>query len=133
MKLRISLVCGFILVIIAGITFWQIKKASQKAASPSNNKVRQLPKEVTVMLKKDGFSPAVMTIKTGSAVRWKNVSGDKQTVNSDNYPTNQLHKELNFGIFTDGATVVYIFNKPGTYRYHNQFHPEQKGSITVEK
>ncbi|MGH7204456.1 MAG: cupredoxin domain-containing protein [Candidatus Levyibacteriota bacterium] len=74
-----------------------------------------------------------MTIQTGSAVRWKNISGEKQTVNSDNYPTNQLHRELNFGIFNDEATVVYIFKKPGIYGYHNQFHPEQKGTITVIK
>ena len=106
-----------------------MKKAPQETATPQNNKGRQLPKEVTVTLTKDGFSPATVTIKTGSAVRWKNTSGDKQTVNSDNYPTNQMHRELNFGVFNDGATVVYIFKKPGTYGYHNQFHKEQTGKI----
>lgn len=64
---------------------------------------------------------------------WRLVSGDKQTINSDDYPTNQLHKELNFGIFEDGSSVVYIFKKPGKYGYHNQLIPEQKGVVIVSE
>lgn len=92
-----------------------------------------LPKEVTISLDKNGFSPDALTVKVGTAVRWKNVSGNKQTVNSDNYPTNQLHKELNFGIVNSGSSVVYIFKASGSYSYHNQFHPEQKGTVIVTK
>lgn len=90
-----------------------------------------LEKEVTVTLDDTGFSPKTVTIKPGTAIRWKNDTKDKQTVNSDNYPTNQLHKELNFGIFNAGTSVQYIFTKPGTYGYHNQLHPDQTGTIIV--
>jgi len=97
----------------------------------STAKIAPLPKEVTVTLDKNGFSPTKVTINVGSAVRWKNESGAQQTVNSDNYPTNQLHKELNFGLFNNGSSVVYTFTKPGTYGYHNQFHHEQEGKVIV--
>lgn len=93
----------------------------------------EIPKEVAVTLDKNGFRPQELTVKVGTAVRWKNESGKRQTVNSDDYPTNQLHKELNFGIFEDGSSVVYIFEKPGKYGYHNQLKPEQKGAITVSE
>ena len=66
-----------------------------------------------------------------SPIRWINKSGTQVTVNSDDYPTNQLHKELNFGVFANNSSVVYTFTKPGTYGYHNQFHPNQKGKIIV--
>lgn len=124
----------FLLLIAGGYIYWKsIKTSNSSQQNNQTKKQRVLPKEVTVRLDKKGFSPAVVTVEVGSAVRWKNVSGDKQTVNSDDYPSNQLHRELNFGVFNDGSTVVYTFTKPGTYGYHNQFKPEQKGKVIVEK
>ncbi len=100
-------------------------------AKSSTSRRAPLPKEITVILNKNGFTPNIVTIKVGSAVRWKNASGSQQTVNSDNYPTNQLHKALNFGVFNNSSSVVYTFTKPGTYGYHNQFHHEQEGKVIV--
>lgn len=136
MKKNQILGIGLLLILlIAGLSVWQMTKHNypkQATKSPKNQR-SHLPKEVTVTLDKDGFHPKEVTIKAGSAVRWKNESGTRQTVNSDNYPTNQLHKELNFGIFTSGSSVVYTFTKPGVYGYHNQFHPEQKGTVIVDR
>jgi plastocyanin len=123
-----------LIVIAGGYLYWKsIKTSNTLRQNNPVKKQRVLPKEVTVTLDKKGFSPAVVTIQVGSAVRWKNMSGDKQTVNSDDYPTNQLHRELNFGVFNNDSTVVYTFTKPGTYGYHNQFHHEQEGKVIVEK
>jgi plastocyanin len=124
-----------LIFLIIGGGIWQMTQHSPSKANirPSESQRAPLPKEVTIVLDKNGFTPKEVTIKAGSAIRWKNESGTKQTVNSDNYPTNQLHKELNFGIFPNGSSVVYTFTKPGVYGYHNQFHPEQKGKITVVK
>jgi plastocyanin len=118
-----------VLLIVAfiGLGLFEYQSLKHQPPTQTNHSItkpRVLPKEVTITLDKNSFSPAVVTIKVGSAVRWKNVSGDKQTVNSDDYPTNQLHKELNFGVFNSGSTVVYTFTKPATYGYHNQFHPD---------
>lgn len=124
----------FAFVALAGIGLFSIKGLEHGNHNKQTSKqAKPLPKEVTVTLDKDGFSPKEVTIQVGSAVRWKNVSGEKQTVNSDKYPTNQLHKELNFGIFNNGSSVVYIFKKPGTYGYHNQLRHEQTGKVIVEK
>jgi plastocyanin len=117
-------------IIIAIASFFLLKGIDNKTKIKSLP--QSLPKEVTIILDKDGFKPNVVNIKTDTAVRWLNESGDKQTVNSDDYPTNQLHKELNFGIFNNSSSVVYIFKIPGTYGYHNQFNPKQSGKIIVE-
>lgn len=121
-------------ILIATISVFFLWNEASKRATKSTSETKKaglLPKEVTVALDKNGYSPNTVTIKAGSAVRWKNVSGEKQTVNSDNYPTNQLHRELNFGIFETGSSVVYIFKNSGKYGFHNQFHPEQKGEVIV--
>jgi len=97
----------------------------------SKSQIKTLPKETTITLDNNGFSPDQVNIKVGSAVRWVNKSGSQETVNSDNYPTNQLHKELNFGVFNNSSSVVYTFTKTGIYGYHNQFHHDQAGKIIV--
>jgi plastocyanin len=126
-----------ILVIAFACCFIFLKTEQSKIlsnTSSQNNKLpKPLPKEVTVTLDKNGFSPKVVTINAGSAIMWTNKSGDKQTVNSDNYPTNQLYRELNFGIFANGSTVTYTFTKPGVYGYHNQLNHTQMGKVIVEK
>lgn len=126
----------FIIILLLTIilTVFSVRKNSHESSpktSFSKQKPKPLPKEITVTLNKEGFSPHTVTIKTGSAVRWKNASGKEQTVNSDDYPTNRKHRELNFGVFKDGSTVVYTFTNPGNYGYHNHFNPEQKGEIIV--
>jgi plastocyanin len=123
------------LLIIVLIGSYILIRNSHSVETSTNNKpvnhIAPLPKEVTITLNKNGFTPSQVTIKTGTAVRWKNESGSQETVNSDNYPTNQLHRELNFGVFTNDSTVVHTFTKPGTYSYHNQFHHEQEGKVIV--
>lgn len=130
------LIISLLLVFIAagGYFYWNnLKNTNPPQQKNITDKKKVLPKEVTVTLDKKGFTPAEISIKVGSAVRWKNTSGDKQTVNSDDYPTNQKHRELNFGIFNDGSSVVYTFTKAGEYGYHNQLKPGQKGKVIVKE
>lgn len=124
---------GIGLVLLILLIFFTIV-GNIKHTQTNNSKITsaaQLPKETVITLSKNGFSPSQITIKTGTTILWKNESGKPETVNSDNYPTNQLHKELNFGVFADGSSVVYTFNKAGTYGYHNQFNHTQAGKIVV--
>ncbi len=98
-----------------------------------NKQAHKYTPSVSIQLDQDGFSPKKLTVSVETIVRWQNVTGAQQTVNSDDYPTNQRHRELNFGVFNSGSSFMYIFSTPGTYTYHNQFHPEQQGTIIVTK
>jgi plastocyanin len=131
MRQKYLLVSGAIIFLVFG--FFLLKGSNTTQTKTITKQSAPLPKEVTVTLDKNGFNPKEVKIKVGTAVRWINQSGDKQTVNSDDYPTNQLHKELNFGIFNNGSSVVYIFKISGTYGYHNQLRHEQSGKIIVEQ
>lgn len=88
--------------------------------------------EVTVTLTADGFSPAALTIKAGTKVTWTNQSGVDSTVNSNPHPTHTDYQPLNLGRFSNGGTLSLIFDKPGTYGYHNHLNPAQTGTVTVQ-
>ncbi len=133
MRQKIYIFLVVVVIFLLGFVAWNTfnNKNQTTQSNQNSGKNKPLPKEILVQLDKNGFSPKEVTIKKGTAIRWKNTSGKPQTVNSDEYPTNQLHKELNFGVFNNGSSHVYVFAKPGTYGYHNQYHKEQKGKIIV--
>jgi plastocyanin len=134
MKHKYLLIILAIIVLVGITSFIQMRGAKQSSQELKSSTVKKtLPKIAIVILTKNGFSPNVVTINVGGAIRWENKSGSSQTVNSDNYPTNQLHKELNLGVFSNGSSVIYTSTNPGVYGYHNQFHHEQQGKIIVNK
>ena len=123
---------SILVIIIVGFVVWKgYKHTTHSSNKTATNRRAPLPKEVSITLTQNGFTPLQVTINVGSAVRWINKSGSQETVNSDNYPTNQLHKELNFGMFSNNSSVVHTFTKPGTYGYHNQLHHTQEGKVIV--
>lgn len=88
--------------------------------------------QVEVILDANGFSPATVTIKAGSKVVWTNKSGVGATVNSDPHPQHTDYPSLNLGRFSDGGTLELVFDKAGTYKYHNHLDASQAGTVIVE-
>lgn len=113
---------------------WSNQTSEQNSTSPTPIQgVAPLPQINSVALTKNGFSPEKITIKKGTAVKWINNSGtNNASVNSDDYPTNTRFPELNLGKINEGSAVAHIFTNTGTYTYHNEFNPKQKGTVVVE-
>jgi plastocyanin len=88
--------------------------------------------ESLILLTEKGFEPSEMTIKAGTAARWRNNTLSDASVNSDDYPTNKIFPGLNLGKFRTEQTLVYIFTKAGIYKYHDHLHPSRKGTIIVK-
>jgi plastocyanin len=94
------------------------------------------------------FSPASMTVKVGTRVKWTNNGGTAHTSTSDaspqpvwdsgtlvpsgTTPCNPSDPYCNPGT-TPAGTYQVTFNTPGTYQYHCSFHGPQgmTGTITV--
>lgn len=85
-----------------------------------------------ITLTQDGFLPATLTVKTGITVAWENKSGVDATVDSDPHPTHTNYPVLNLGALPDGGKLSLVFDKPGTYGYHNHLNPSQTGTIVVQ-
>jgi plastocyanin len=115
-------------LLIIGLVFKLSHHQQQLPPAPA-----PLPKESIVNITNAGFDPSTVTVGVGSAVRWKITGTDKQaSVNSDDYPTNRKYPEMNLGLFQSNSTVVHVFTKPGTYTYHNQLKPNEKGTVIVQ-
>lgn len=132
-----------LLVVIGGA--YLLISTGKHAATPSNTTQSSTTPSATspsspsgameqtaaVSLTTNGFDPATITVKAGTKVTWTNNSGDSATVNSDPHPIHTDYPPLNLGSFSSGSSLSLVFDKPGTYGYHNHFNPSEKGTIVV--
>jgi plastocyanin len=124
-----------ILIIVAGGVFFYGKNTHQKNAAIVPTTTQQPAPATTlqvITLNPDGFSPTTITVKAGTTVRWLNKSGKLGDVDSDPHPVHTSYPSMNFGTFSDGSSVELVFDKPGTYHYHNHLIPTQQGTVIVE-
>ena len=134
MNSKFLITLGIIIVVIfAGYLIYKNQTAKVAKNSATANKTARPTKapEAYVLLTKDGFEPKELKIKAGTRVIWTNNSGVSATVNSDNHPTHLLYPFLNLGTFSNSSSVQLIFDKAGTYSYHNHLNATQKGKVIV--
>lgn len=96
------------------------------AATETSNQI------ANVILGDLGFVPQDITVKAGTTMVWINKSGKAATVSSDDHPTHKLYPFLNLGEFSSSSSLQVIFDKAGTYSYHNHLNASQTGTVTVE-
>lgn len=142
MNTKILFVLGIvIIVIIAGVSLFIKKPANttnqtisktQNTTKTQNQTKKKITSSMDVILTSNGFKPNNLEIKIGGQVVWTNKSGVTASVNSDNHPTHLLWPFLNLGTFENEESVSVMFEKPGTYTYHNHYNPGQKGTIIVK-
>ncbi len=115
-------------------TVWPTLTQSQATSSSTMQATgdAMMKKEVAVGLTASGFEPKTITVKAGTKVVWTNKSGAVATVSSDPHPVHTAYPPLNLGKMNDGASVFLIFDKPGTYTYHNHLDASTTGTVVVE-
>lgn len=129
-----------IMVIIAGGIFLYsrtlpITKGTNQVSTQTmqqKNGTSPTPTEADITLTKDGFSPAILTIRAGTRVKWTNKSGIMGDVDSNPHPVHTSYPPMNFGQFSNGSSFELVFDKPATYGYHNHLNPSQTGTIIVQ-
>jgi plastocyanin len=146
--MRNALIAVVVVLVLAGGYFLVNNKSQTTTTTPTpsaSSTENQTPstaitqsieedasKETNITLTQDGFAPQTVTIKAGEKVVWTNNSGDVATVNSSKHPTHQDYPPLNLGQFQDGEKLELVFDKPGTYMYHDHLNPTRFGKIIVE-
>ena len=82
----------------------------------------------SIAIKNFAFSPATLTIKTGTTVTWINGDGAVHQVTSDSGTPVVFTSDT----LANGASYHFTFTEPGIYTYHCTIHPSMKGTIIVE-
>ncbi|MEA2596390.1 MAG: hypothetical protein QOF01_2859 [Thermomicrobiales bacterium] len=70
----------------------------------------------------NGFSPGNLTVDAGQSVTFVNADDDPHTATGSGFDT---------GTIQPGGTATVVLDKPGTFAYACQIHPEMTGSIGV--
>ncbi len=128
----VIIVLGGALFFLKGNGTSNVVNTQSQNSSANQTSTTPLPLRNDIKVTSTGFEPATLTVKKGTNVIWTNNSGTTVTVNSDLHPTHLLWPFLNLGAFDDGSTVSVVFDKTGTYTYHNHLNASQKGTIIVE-
>jgi plastocyanin len=105
-------------VIVVAIVSTVTPSGSLATASPAHRAPLPLINEVS--LNRMAFFPNVLTVKTGTTVKWINSMVDQldHTVNAnDNTFSSQALKP--------GDSFSHTFSTPGSYMYFCALHPEQ--------
>lgn len=79
-----------------------------------------------VVIANFAYSPAELTVKVGESVTFTNQDPTPHTA------TAKDRDVLQTGTLDQGESVTITFDKPGTYEYFCEFHPDMKGVIIVE-
>jgi plastocyanin len=103
---------------------------------------RPLPEEIlatntvtspTVVYTNDGFTPAELTVKTGTMVTFINQSDASMWIASAPHPAHTLYPEFDEkASVAKGGSYSFTFDKVGTHPYHNHVLLGKYGKIIVE-
>jgi plastocyanin len=95
------------------------------ATTPAPTPAQGFTSNIQVAIRGFSFVSEETRVKAGTKVTWINHDAAGHTVTSD---SNLFSSKL----LSQGKTFEYVFNKPGTYKYHCIIHPDMKGTIVVE-
>ncbi|OGZ44908.1 MAG: hypothetical protein A3C84_00975 [Candidatus Ryanbacteria bacterium RIFCSPHIGHO2_02_FULL_48_12] len=118
MKLRF-IVGGVVLLLILGGAFVYAH-------------VRSLPAGPTIRMTKNGFEPEEVTIQKGMRVTWVNEDSVPRWPASNLHPTHGIYPEFDplEGI-PPGASWSFVFDRVGSWRFHDHLLPQMKGTVYV--
>ena len=73
------------------------------------------------------FTPAQVTVKAGSAIRWTNGGHLENIIHSVNF----VAAGIDSSVLHHGDQFTHTFTTPGTYAYICQIHPFMHGTVVV--
>ncbi len=117
------IVCGLALV---GFLLYR------KQAMPSNQVSVALGATHTINLTKQGFVPDEIAIHQGDTVIFTTTAGKAFWPASNLHPTHAIYPEFDpKREIKPGDSWSFVFNKPGTWYFHDHLSPTNTGSIVV--
>ncbi len=106
------------------------KSTTPSSTSPSSTST-QTTSASTITYTDSGFSPATLTVKSGTKVTIKNSSSQAISFNSDPHPVHTDDPQLNVGEIAAGQSSSFTPTTTGSHGYHNHLDPTQKGTLVV--
>lgn len=106
------------------------KTANSSSTTTSSSSQSSAPNTITYT--DNGFSPSVLTVKSGTTVTIKNSSSQPLQFDSNPHPQHTDDPELNVGEVAPGASTTFTVTTTGSHEYHNHFSSADGGTIIVQ-
>lgn len=113
-------------------TTTQTPTTDNSSNSSTNTSKPDSGKAASLTFSDNGFSPATLTVKTGTAITITNNSSSDVQFQSDPHPAHTDDPELNVGIISAGQSKSFTVITTGTHGYHNHLDSTQTGTIVVQ-
>jgi plastocyanin len=121
-KSRVLIGTGFLMAILSIVNSCS-KSTDNNTPDPGTGR----PGTNEVWIKGMAFTPATITVKAGTTIKWTNKDAAAHTVTSDPGDSESFES----GSMGNGAEFSYQFNNVGTLPYHCAVHPGMKASVIV--
>jgi plastocyanin len=116
------------LVLITGLIVYVVNQNTFKPATGDPSRTAQ------VTITDNGFSPATLHVALGTQVTWTNNGKTVYQVASDPHPAHNSISGFKSDIkLMAGDSYSFIFEKSGTYHYHDEQAPlKRQGTVIVD-
>lgn len=123
---NIKLLLLVVTIILVGLALFARKVEFANPLSDS--------KTVYVTISASGFNPSDITVKKGQKVIFVNKDKKMHWPASNPHPTHYIYPEFDpKQPIPPGGSWEFVFQKVGTWLYHDHLNPETNGSITVSE
>lgn len=90
--------------------------------------------KIIIEMTEDGFKPNEISIGAGSSIEFKNIDLSDRWPASNIHPTHEIYPEFDpQRPIQPGNSWVVIFNKVGSWKYHDHINPHLRGQIIVSE
>ena len=121
MHVRSAVVGGIVALSLGGCYSSKSTTSTSSTTTPVSSS--------TVTIQNMAFSPASITVPTGTIVTWTNNDSVTHTVTGTG---NGAPNGFNSGNLASGTTYSFTFTDPGTYTYQCTIHPSMTGTVIVQ-
>ena len=131
--LNYSLIVILVAAVLGLIWFLYLNNPKTKETAKTTPPPATAASEAQVSITKDGFVPATIQIKKGSQVTWTNKDSSSHQIASDPHPTHTNLKGLVGDKLAKDESFAFIFEKTGTFTYHDELNPLKfQGTVKVQ-
>lgn len=129
MKLKLIL---FLLLVLGGFGFLIFNAQTSEQTSKACPKINAT--DQTVVMKEDAFEPATLTTQKCTKVIFKNQDKVSRWPASNLHPTHGIYPEFDPQQPIEvGQDWSFVFDKLGSWRYHDHLSPSIRGTISVSE
>ncbi len=137
-----KILVGFVVLVGGAIAGWYLlgsgysKGTPASEVAPKTNETTGAPvvsgEKTSISYGTGGFTPATVTVKVGTTVRFANDGSAQMWVASAVHPTHQVLPGFDqLTSVGNGGSYEYTFTKVGTWKYHNHVNPSETGTVIV--